>query len=427
MLGPAGHLDFDAGVASYVVNPSRQSHRIEDVALDYLARHAIDFWLTTEDLPYPSNRITVDRGVCVLEVNGQILNEAVVLNGTTPVALTKTRIIKTASEIVVTHTSGTPTYVAGTDYVMAYGGTSVGETGGNPTIARVGGGAISDGQTVHVDYKWTDPNYDNYAEFHPVADTLGQMERAGANVDDLIYRNSSQGGTGSRAAFLAATFAVLPLLPATAAPDATVASGDDWEVSVAPGGYEVTVELDRNPMPAGEPTWVTTTVRNLGSDDIIWAHDGCATAVHLQGEVAIPPWRTGQQQRGFAGILKREALGVRNRVEGTALVRFLRPEHATMGEFACADAQWTKRIEPGGAVSLALTAAAGVQRVTPHGSPAGPWRRALRLYAFTAVSLAPGCSLQLELEGEDSAAGSDLATRERWRYGAVGVSFRWAL
>lgn len=43
---------------------------------------------------------------------------------------------------------------------------------------------------------------------------------------------------------LAATFAVLPLLPATAAPDATVASGDDWEVSVAPGGYEVTVELD---------------------------------------------------------------------------------------------------------------------------------------------------------------------------------------
>jgi choline dehydrogenase-like flavoprotein len=30
-------------------------------ALDYLARHAIDFWLTTEDLPYPDNRVTVDR------------------------------------------------------------------------------------------------------------------------------------------------------------------------------------------------------------------------------------------------------------------------------------------------------------------------------------------------------------------------------
>ena len=31
------------------------------LALDYLARHAIDFWLTTEDLPRPDNRVTLDR------------------------------------------------------------------------------------------------------------------------------------------------------------------------------------------------------------------------------------------------------------------------------------------------------------------------------------------------------------------------------
>jgi choline dehydrogenase-like flavoprotein len=30
-------------------------------ALDYLARHAIDFWLTSEDLPCPQNRVSVDR------------------------------------------------------------------------------------------------------------------------------------------------------------------------------------------------------------------------------------------------------------------------------------------------------------------------------------------------------------------------------
>ena len=29
--------------------------------LDYVAMHAIDFWLTTEDLPHPDNRVTVDR------------------------------------------------------------------------------------------------------------------------------------------------------------------------------------------------------------------------------------------------------------------------------------------------------------------------------------------------------------------------------
>jgi choline dehydrogenase-like flavoprotein len=30
-------------------------------SLDYVAKHAIDFWLTTEDLPHPHNRVTVDR------------------------------------------------------------------------------------------------------------------------------------------------------------------------------------------------------------------------------------------------------------------------------------------------------------------------------------------------------------------------------
>jgi choline dehydrogenase-like flavoprotein len=30
--------------------------------LDYVARHAVDFWLTTEDLPLPDNRVTIDRG-----------------------------------------------------------------------------------------------------------------------------------------------------------------------------------------------------------------------------------------------------------------------------------------------------------------------------------------------------------------------------
>jgi choline dehydrogenase-like flavoprotein len=31
------------------------------VALDYMSKHAIDFWLTSEDLPHPANRVTVGR------------------------------------------------------------------------------------------------------------------------------------------------------------------------------------------------------------------------------------------------------------------------------------------------------------------------------------------------------------------------------
>jgi choline dehydrogenase-like flavoprotein len=34
---------------------------IPDRALDEIARHAVDFWLTTEDLPDPENRVSVDR------------------------------------------------------------------------------------------------------------------------------------------------------------------------------------------------------------------------------------------------------------------------------------------------------------------------------------------------------------------------------
>ena len=31
-------------------------------SLAEVARHAVDFWLTTEDLPEPDNRVTVDAG-----------------------------------------------------------------------------------------------------------------------------------------------------------------------------------------------------------------------------------------------------------------------------------------------------------------------------------------------------------------------------
>ena len=29
--------------------------------LEKMARHAVDFWLSTEDLPRPDNRVTLDR------------------------------------------------------------------------------------------------------------------------------------------------------------------------------------------------------------------------------------------------------------------------------------------------------------------------------------------------------------------------------
>jgi len=63
------------------------------------------------------------------------------------------------SAVSVTHTTGTPTYVAGTDYNVVDA-----ETG---LIEILSGGAITDGQEVHVDYSYAaqshfkiDPNND---------------------------------------------------------------------------------------------------------------------------------------------------------------------------------------------------------------------------------------------------------------------------
>jgi choline dehydrogenase-like flavoprotein len=51
MLGKSDRNILRAGAPWFAPN----------LALDYLARHAIDFWLTSEDLPHPDNRVTVDR------------------------------------------------------------------------------------------------------------------------------------------------------------------------------------------------------------------------------------------------------------------------------------------------------------------------------------------------------------------------------
>jgi choline dehydrogenase-like flavoprotein len=50
-LGKSDRNILRAGAPRFVPGP----------ALDYIARHAIDFWLTTEDLPSRDNRVTVDR------------------------------------------------------------------------------------------------------------------------------------------------------------------------------------------------------------------------------------------------------------------------------------------------------------------------------------------------------------------------------
>jgi choline dehydrogenase-like flavoprotein len=57
---PLGHIQMLAKSDRHILREGAPWFAPK-LALDYLAKHAIDFWLTSEDLPNPSNRVTVDR------------------------------------------------------------------------------------------------------------------------------------------------------------------------------------------------------------------------------------------------------------------------------------------------------------------------------------------------------------------------------
>jgi choline dehydrogenase-like flavoprotein len=57
---PLGHIQMLAKSDKWVLKAGAPWFAPGHV-LDYMARHAVDFWLTSEDLPIPGNRVTVER------------------------------------------------------------------------------------------------------------------------------------------------------------------------------------------------------------------------------------------------------------------------------------------------------------------------------------------------------------------------------
>ena len=57
---PLGHIQM-LGKSDADILRTGAPRFVPGPALDYVARHSLDFWLTTEDLPHPDNRVTVDR------------------------------------------------------------------------------------------------------------------------------------------------------------------------------------------------------------------------------------------------------------------------------------------------------------------------------------------------------------------------------
>ncbi|HSL33543.1 MAG TPA: hypothetical protein VK871_07825 [Candidatus Limnocylindrales bacterium] len=67
--------------------------------------------------------------------------------------------------------------------------------------------------------------------------------------------------------------------------------------SIEQDGVRLTIELERNPLPAGEPTWLTTTVANTGPDELRWITDACDIDVSVC--VADPDFGEWLLQRPF--------------------------------------------------------------------------------------------------------------------------------
>lgn len=57
---PLGHIQM-LGKTDGQILKAGTPRFVPGFARDYLAHHAVDFWLTTEDLPEPSNRVTLDK------------------------------------------------------------------------------------------------------------------------------------------------------------------------------------------------------------------------------------------------------------------------------------------------------------------------------------------------------------------------------
>ena len=137
----------------------------------------------------------------------------------------------------------------------------------------------------------------------------------------------------------------------TPEPEPTTPAGLERSVAKTRDGIRVTARLQRNPLPAGERSWVKTTVENLGATDVTWFHDGCAAPVWVEGQAA-QPWRYGMTHTGKAQQFKDLVLGVLGHQEEPLppIVSFQPKRYLGRGSYGCADMGIGETIKPGEAI-----------------------------------------------------------------------------
>jgi hypothetical protein len=115
-------------------------------------------------------------------------------------------------------------------------------------------------------------------------------------------------------------------------------------------GIRVTIELARNPLRSGVPTWVRSTVTNTGAADLTWSHDGCAIPAGVSGTMIGVGRRIGQPL-AEAPAYKADTLESAGGA-GPITIDFVpEPFVGLAGSYGCADIGISETIHPGGSIS----------------------------------------------------------------------------
>ena len=151
--------------------------------------------------------------------------------------------------------------------------------------------------------------------------------------------------------------------------------------------------------------------------------------LRLRGAIGV----AGLETESERNLRTRLGLGVAHVVNGLHELSLQYHELAysrptVVGYFAPRRAQTLEaasyvELESAGGAFVALEPGIGLQRVARHGARAGPWRRALRLYALAGAPLRPWLDARLEIEAYDRRSEARHATPresqrhvDRWGY-----------
>jgi hypothetical protein len=135
--------------------------------------------------------------------------------------------------------------------------------------------------------------------------------------------------------------------PATAMPEPSIPPDLSRTAVVDQDGVRITIELERNPMPAGEVTWVTKTIANMGEDPI--QYFPCGEAMSVIGQLRDRPWRSGGRLPNPEAEWKKYLLQQLDVRDGRRQVVFL-PAGLTGSSSGCGDIAYVEILAPGKAL-----------------------------------------------------------------------------